>query len=310
MNKTAVCSSPAAGTKLPPPVINEEFVLPRKRVEVLGSGMSYVESGAGEPVVFVHGNPTSAYLWRNIIPHVFTRHRAIALDLIGMGESGKPDIGYRFEDHYRYLEAFVAALGLDSITFVLHDWGGALGWAYAMRNPARVKRIAFMEAVLPPRLPMQYSDFGPAEAIFRGFRTPGQGEQMVLEENLFVERVLPGSVNRTLGETARAAYRAPYCDKAHRLPTLVWPRELPVEGAPGANVALMREIGQFMKSTAMPVLAIYAEPGVLMPRASVDWYVANMHNVETAFVGQGLHYIQEDQPQAIGRALADWMRRN
>lgn len=298
--------------KLPAPDISETLSVPRHSVAVLDSAMSYLELGSGEPVLFIHGNPTSAYLWRNVMPHAAGSHRAIAVDLIGMGSSGKPDIGYTFADHYRYLEAFVDALGLPPLTIVGHDWGATLAWEYARRHPDRVKRLAFMEGVLPPAFPRpSFESMGEEMGgMFRAFKDEAKGHKLVIEDNMFVEKVLPGFVSRTLGGQAMGAYRAPYLEQAHRKPTLSWPREVPIVGEPAANVRLLADIEAFMATTAMPVLLAYAEPGVLIPPAGVGWYADRIANLETAFVGQGLHFIQEDQPDAIGRALADWIRRN
>lgn len=304
-------SANAHEAKLPAPVISEGLTIARKSVDVLGSTMSYLEDGHGKPILFIHGNPTSAYLWRNILPHVSDTHRAIAVDLIGMGHSGKPDIEYSYTDHYAYLEAFVEALDLRDITLVVHDWGATLGWDYARRNPDRVIRIAFMEGVLPPAFPItDISAMGETGGALTAMRTPGQGERMVLEGNMFVEQMLPGFVNRPLGAEAMTEYRAPFLNSKDRLPTLQWPRELPIEGKPADTTTIMEEIGRFMQSTTMPTLFLYAEPGVVGPPQVADWYATHLRNIETAYIGQGFHFIQEDQPNAIGRAVSDWLRRN
>ena len=297
--------------KLPRPDISEAQTLPVNKVDVLDSHIAYVEAGSGEPVLFLHGNPTSSYLWRNVLPYAAETHRAIAMDLIGMGQSGKPDIGYSYADHYAYVEGFVEAMQLTDITLVIHDWGAALGWDLARRNPDKVKRIAFMEGVLPPSFPIPSFDaMGDVGQVMKAMRDPVQGHEMVITNNMFVDVVLPGFVNRPMGAAATQAYGAPFADPAARTPTLEWPRHLPIEGEPAAMVALMADLQAFMTSTQMPTLLIYAEPGVLVPPQAVPWYTANMQNVETAFAGQGFHFFQEDQPHAIGRALTDWMRRN
>ena len=300
----------ALDAKLPPPLISEELFLDQKYVPVLDSEMAFLEDGDGAPVLFIHGNPTSSYLWRNIIPYVADTHRAIAVDLIGMGASGKPDIGYTFDDHAAYLDGFIEALDLHNITLVVHDWGATLGWDYARRNPDRVARIAFMEGVLPPAFPVTdiaaMGDVGKALADLRS----DKGHEMVIEGNMFVEQMLPGFVNRTLGAEAMRHYRAPYLEEAARKPTLQWPRELPIEGAPARTTELMSNIAAFMAETDMPVLALYAEPGVVGTGAAIAWFRKTIPNVETVFIGQGLHFVQEDQPDAIGRAIDDWMRRN
>lgn len=298
--------------KLPVPTISETLSIPQKSVDVLGSRMTYLELGEGEPVLFVHGNPTSSYLWRNVMPYVAKRHRAIAIDLIGMGASAKPDIGYSFADHYRYFSHFIEALGLRNLTLVGHDWGAALAWEYARRNPREVKRLAFMEGVLPPGFPVPSYQAMDAEMgnMFRAFNDPVEGPKLVMDENMFVEKVLPGFVNRTLGDEAMAAYRTPFLARGDRKPVLAWPREVPIGGEPASTADVLGKIAIFMAQTKMPVLLLYANPGVVLPPAAVDWYVGRIANLETSFVGQGFHFIQEDHPDAIGRAIADWMRRN
>lgn len=307
-NSPLLAQEPA---KLPAPEISEELSIPRHSVDVLGSQMSYLETGSGEPVLFIHGNPTSAYLWRNIMPYVADDHRAIAIDLIGMGHSGKPDIAYSYEDHYRYLAAFIDKLGLEGITLVAHDWGAALAWDFARQNPGRIKRIAFMEGVLPPSFPIpSYEAMGPTGEALRALRDPEQGRELVIGQNMFVEQMLPGFVNRPLGEQAMREYRLPYLAPGARLPTLQWPRELPIGGEPAEAERLMADIAAFMRQTEKPTLFFYASPGVVGPAAVADWYSANLKQIETLYVGQGLHFIQEDQPEAIGRGLRDWIRRN
>ncbi len=298
--------------KLPRPAIAETLSVPRKSVDVKGSRMTYLEMGTGDPVLFVHGNPTSSYLWRNILPYAAKGHRAIAVDLIGMGRSSKPDIDYSFLSQYDYFSAFIHALGLKNLTLVGHDWGAALAWEYARRHPGRVQRIAFMEGVLPPGFPVPSLEaMGPEMGdMFRAFRDPVEGSKIVMDENIFVEKVLPDFVNRALGEEAMAAYRAPFLLRGDRRPVLAWPREVPIGGEPAFTAAVLGKVSDFMAETRMPVLLLYADPGVLVPPAAVDWYVGRIVNLETNFIGQGLHFIQEDQPDAIGRAIADWMRRN
>lgn len=301
-----------SGAQLPPVEIREDLSYDYRSVDVLGSKMSYFEDGEGENVLLIHGNPTSAYLWRNIVPNVADAHRAIAVDLIGMGRSEKPDIGYKFADHYRYFEGFIEALGLEDVTLVGHDWGATLAWEYARRNPDRVRRLAFMEGVLPPTFPKpSYESMGEELGnMFRSFNDAVKGPELVVEANMFVEQVFPGFVNRPLGEKAMSVYRAPFVDKADRQLTLTWPREIPIAGDPPSNVEMLNEIAGFMGTTEMPVLFVYVDPGVVAPPEVVGWYTERISNVETAYVGRGLHFFQEDHPEATGRALADWMRRN
>ena len=295
-----------------PPAISETLTIERKSVEVLGSRMTYLEQGSGAPVVFVHGNPTSSYLWRNVMPRISETSRTIAVDLIGMGHSDKPDIDYSFADHYRYFSAFIDALGLDEVTLVAHDWGTVVAWEYARNNPDKVVRLAFMEGVLPPTFPGESfealgEDLG---NTFRALKDPELGREMVIEKNLFVEHLLPLHVIRPLGEEAMAEYRAPYPTEESRKPLLAWPRQVPIAGEPAETVSVLNNIAAFMGETEMPVLLAYASPGVAIPPAAVPWYIKRIDNLETAFVGAGKHFIQEDQPEAISRAVADWMRRN
>ncbi|SDZ39985.1 haloalkane dehalogenase [Jannaschia faecimaris] len=301
-----------SGPRLPAVTVSEELTIARQEIPVLETTMSYLEEGKGDPVVFLHGNPTSAYLWRNVIPFVSATHRAIAPDLIGMGHSGKPDLDYTFQDHARHLDAFVDALGLTEITLVGHDWGAALAWDFARRHPDMVVRLAFMEGLLPPAFPQaSYEAMGEEMGdMFRDMRDPEQGRQMIMEDNMFVEGILPMMVNRPLGDAAAAEYRAPYETVESRLPTWMWPREVPIGGEPTSSVQLLNDIGTFMGETEMPVLLAYAEPGALVPPQAVPFYTGLIDDLETAFVGQGLHFIQEDQPVAIGRAISDWLRRN
>jgi len=298
--------------KLPRPVISESNQLHKKSIDVLGSKMSYLETGKGEPVIFIHGNPSSSYLWRNIMPYVVPQGRAIAVDLIGMGESDKPDIDYTFEEQYKYFSFFVDALNVKHVTLVGHDWGATLAWEYARRNSEKVRKLAFLEGVLPPAFPVASFELMGEEMgnMFRAFKDPVKGEKLIIQDNMFIEKILPRFVNRTLGKEAMETYRAPFIKPEYRKPVLAWPRQVPIAGEPEFTVKVLNSINQFMGETNMPVLLIYADPGVVIPPLAVDWYVTKILNLETAFVGQGLHFIQEDQPDSIGRAIADWMRRN
>ena len=300
----------AAPPKLPSPVIDETAPTDYKFVSVKNSKIAYIDRGEGDVVVFLHGNPTSSYLWRNILPYLEDSHRVIALDLIGMGQSGKPDIDYSFSDHNAYLTAFIEKLGLEDITFVGHDWGATLAWYYAANNPDRVKQVAFMEGVLPPLFPIEtYDVLGEVGTPLKSFRETQAGANQVLDNNVFVEGMLPNLILRPLGETAMSVYREPFPNRKTRKPTLAWPRELPVDGKPAHTVKAMEEIAAFMGETEIPTLMIYVDPGVATPATAIDWYVDTITNIETRYVGQGLHFFQEDHPVAIGTALEDWLRR-
>ena len=294
------------------PAISSEFPFEAHHVEIKGSKMHYVDEGEGDPILFLHGNPTSSYLWRNIIPYATPFGRAIAVDLIGMGKSGKPDIDYRFENHAEYLEAFIDELKLTNITLVVHDWGSALGMDFARRNPERVKGIVFMEAIVPPAMPIpSYEAMGGGGEFFRNVRTPGVGEEMILQNNMFVEVVLPemGTV-RKLTDAERQAYRAPYPTPENRKPTLVWPRELPIAGEPADVMGIVERNGAWLHETHIPKLMFYAEPGAFGGPEVAAYFAENLKNIETNYVGPGYHYIQEDHPHMIGRELADWLRRH
>ena len=278
----------------------------RKRVAVLDTEMAFVETGKGDPVVFLHGNPTSSYLWRNVIPHVETRARCLAPDLVGMGDSGEtPDGSYRFADHARYLDAWFEALGLtENVTLVGHDWGGALGFYWAQRNPETVRGIAYMETIVRP-----FSwDEWPEEArgIFRALRSE-EGEELVLENNAFVERILPSSVLRELSEEEMEAYRRPYPTQGSRRPTLVWPRELPIDGEPEDVAEVVTGYSRWLAESEVPKLFVDAEPGVILTGAQRE-FCRTWKNQEEATV-RGAHFVQEDSPQEIGEAIAAFVAR-
>jgi haloalkane dehalogenase len=280
-----------------------------KTVEVNDSFMAYAESGAGVPVVFLHGNPTSSYLWRNVIPHVAGQARGLAPDLIGMGESGKPDIGYRFVDHVRYLDAWFEALELDEFVIVGHDWGGALGLDYAKRHPGKVKGIALIETFLRP---LTWAEFPPQGAqLFRDIRSP-KGEEMILQNNTFIEFNLPFGVKSGLAKKDHDVYRAAFPDPASRLPTLLWPREIPINGQPADVHQRVLDYGQWAKdSTEVPKLIMTVEPGVGMGSPETTAWAKEIYaSAEIASVGPGGHHAPEDQPDAIGQAVARWITRH
>jgi len=278
---------------------------PRRRIRVLDSEMSYVDVGEGVPIVFLHGNPTSSYLWRNIIPFVAGEGRCLAPDLIGMGQSGESPTGaYRFADHARYLDAWFDALELTrEVVLVLHDWGSALGFHWARRNPEHVAAIAYMEALVQPR---RWEDFAHGrDAIFRALRSEA-GERMVLDENFFIETVLPKSILRGLSAEEMAAYRAPFTARADRMPTLVFPRELPIDGEPADVVAAVEAYGAWMAHNDLPKLFINAEPGALITGRARDF--CRTWKSQREITVAGIHYIQEDSADEIGIALRDFVR--
>lgn len=279
----------------------------RKRIAVLDSEMAYVDEGSGAPIVFLHGNPTSSYLWRNVIPEVLPVGRCLAPDLIGMGDSGKSSDGsYRFVDHARYLDAWFDAMNFsEKMVLVVHDWGSGLGFHWARRNPERVRGIAYMEAIV---MPLTWDDWPEAaRRIFQGMRSEA-GEEMVLEKNVFVERILPASVLRGLTEAEMSVYRAPFVNPGEsRRPTLTWPRQIPIEGEPEDVVAIADAYAKWLASEASPPkLFIDADPGtILIGRQRA--FCASWPN-QTSVSVKGLHFVQEDSPVEIGKAVADFVR--
>ncbi|MHB9753164.1 haloalkane dehalogenase [Streptomyces sp. BYX5S] len=282
-------------------------------VPVLDSFMSYVEGGTadGPAVVFLHGNPTSSHLWRHVVPHVADRARVLAPDLIGMGASGKPDIGYRFADHARYLDAWTDAVGLGDVVFVGHDWGGALAMDFAARHPGRVRGLAVVETFLRP---LSWAEMPPlGQELFRKFRAPGTGEEMVLRDNMFIEFNLTHGIDH-LSPEDHDVYRAPYPTEESRRPLLVWPREIPFDGEPADVHARMVAYGAWLgsaESAAVPKLVMHVDQGIGMGSGEVvEWAARTFTNVETVNVGAAGHHAPEDRPDEIGAALADWLRRN
>jgi len=277
---------------------------PRRRAAVLDTEMSYVDTGRGDPIVFLHGNPTSSYLWRNIIPYLSDENRCLAPDLIGMGQSGKsPSQAYRFVDHARYLDAWFEALKLTSdVTLVVHDWGSALGFHRAARYPEQIKAIAYMEAIT---LPWRWDDFGEIAGIFRRLRSQ-EGEQMVLDGNFFVEGILPRSMFRKLSDEEMTVYRAPFLAREDRLPTLVWPRQIPIEGEPADVAAIVESYGKAMSQSTLPKLLIVGEPGAIIKGRALDFCRTWPNQTEVKVKGR--HYLQEDSPDEIGRALREFVK--
>ena len=285
--------------------ISANFPYLSNYIEVHGSSIHYVEEGAGQPILFLHGNPTSSYLWRNILPHVASLGRCIAPDLIGMGKSDKPDIEYRFVDHSRYIEGFIEQMGLEDVTLVMHDWGSALGFHYAMRHESNVRGLAFMEAILAPvpSWEMFPADF---KALFQGFRTPEVGWDMIVNQNIFIEQVLPAGVVRTLTDAERDAYREPFTDPTSRTPIWRWPNEIPIEGEPPDVVEIVETYNGQLQKSALPKLLFYASPGGLVQAPMVEWCRQHLTNLQTVDIGEGVHYFQEDHPHLIGQELAKW----
>ena len=285
--------------------ISSQDNYPRKRVAVLDTEIAYVDTGEGDPVVFLHGNPTSSYLWRNVISEVEGGARCLAPDLVGMGDSGKAlDGSYRFVDHVRYIDAWFDALGLTSnMTLVCHDWGSALAFHWAHRHPERVKGIAYMEAIVGPLTWDNWPDS--ATRIFQGMRSDA-GEGMVLEKNMFVERVLPASVIRELTGEEMEVYRKPYLEPGEsRRPTLTWPREIPIEGEPTDVHEIATAYSRWLASSDVPKLFINAEPGAILTGDQRE-FCRTWPNQQEVTV-KGSHFIQEDSPAEVGDAISEWL---
>lgn len=281
---------------------------PKSFVDVLGKRMAYVEMGEGDPIVFLHGNPTSSYLWRNIMPSLSKAGRCIAPDLIGMGDSEKlsdsgPD-AYRFVDHRRYLDAFLSAMGIErNVLLVIHDWGSALGFDWANRHRSSVQGVAYMEGIVRP---MTWDEFSQkARPVFEGFRSPA-GDEMVLEKNIFVEKVLPGSILRGLTEEEMAVYRRPFQEPGEdRRPTLTWPRQIPLDGEPKDVTAIVQDYADWMAENELPKLFIDADPAAILIGPQRDFCRSWKNQTEVQV--KGLHFIQEDSPEEISAALVEWV---
>jgi len=282
----------------------------KKTIDVGGKRMAYVERGEGDPIVLLHGNPTSSYLWRNVIPHLEDRGRCIAPDLIGMGDSDKLDepgpASYRFVEHRDYLDAFLDSLGVrENVTLVVHDWGSALGFDWANRNRGSVKGIAYMEAIVKP---MTWSEWPEqVRELFQAFRSQA-GEEMILDKNVFVERVLPGSVLRELSEAEMEVYRRPYRNPDEdRRPTLTWPREIPLDGEPADVAGIVQSYADWLSGSDLPKLLVRAEPGAILTGPMLEF--ARSWRAQEEVTVEGNHFVQEDSPDAIGRAVRSWRER-
>ena len=291
-------------------MIAADMAYPKQYREVFGKRMAYVDVGSGDPIVFLHGNPTSSYLWRNLIPHVQEHGRCIAPDLIGMGDSDKiersgPD-SYRFSEHRDYLEELLIDIDANqNVILVVHDWGSALGFDWANRHREAVSGIAYMEAIVRP---LTWDEWpAAARSIFEGFRSDG-GEEMILERNLFVERVLPNSIIRELTDAEMNAYRAPFRTAGEdRRPTLTWPRQIPIDGEPEDVTLIVSDYAEWLQAANVPKLLINARPGSILVGNQLEFCRGWPNQTEVNV--DGLHFIQEDSPDDIGRAVAEFVTR-
>ena len=290
--------------------ISAAFPYQKHRRRVLGSEMAYVEVGQGDPIVLLHGNPTSSYLWRNVLPHLQPRGRCIAPDLIGMGDSDKlPESGpgsYRFVDHRRYLDALLEALDVhERVTLVLHDWGSALGFDWANRHREAVKGIAYMEAIVGPQSWDHWDKFEMRPAL-QALRSEA-GEAMILRDNFFIEQILPKAILRTLSVEEMAEYRRPFAEPGERRrPTLTWPREIPIEGEPADVAAIAAAYADWLGTSNVPKLFLKAEPGAILANDTLVNLVRVWPALTETTVA-GVHFVQEDSPDEIGKAIVDWM---
>lgn len=288
--------------------ISSDFRFQSRFVDVLDSTMHYVDESVfvdyETTFLLLHGNPTSSYLWRNIIPYLTPLGRVIAPDLIGFGKSGKPDCEYCFQDHIKYLDSFIKELNLKNIVLVVHDWGGALGFNYAMRNEHNIKGIVFMETFCKP---MEWRDLKPlTRFVFKQFRDPIKGQKWNGKYNLFLRFILQSAIVRNLSHTEKQKYFEPFQTIESRKPIVKLPQELPFWGEETLNTEIVSEYYQWLKTTKIPKLLVYANPGVQIQQRQVEQFKVEFANLTTGFVGKGKHYIQEDQPDNIGEAIEQW----
>ena len=279
----------------------------KRFINVLGKKLAYVEKGHGDPIIFLHGNPTSSYLWRNIIPYLEDHGRCIAVDLIGMGDSEKLEdngnMTYSYQVHQEYLSEFLEIMSInENVILILHDWGSALGFNWAYDNAEKVKGICYMEAIVKP---MQWVDWNEdARGIFQGFRSAA-GEEMIFKKNLFIEAVLPGSILRKLSDEEMNEYRSPFNDETSRRPMLDWPRQIPLENEPPEICKIVESYSQWMVKNELPKLFINAEPGAILIGKQRE-FCRTWKNQKEITV-KGSHFIQEDSPNEIGSAIFDWL---
>lgn len=286
--------------------------LPKKSyMTVRNQKIAYVDVGDGRPVVFLHGNPASSYLWRNIIPYVSSGHRAIAPDLIGMGDSDKPALTHTYTESAEYLFAFLDALDIRDAVLVIHDWGSGLGWHYARTRPDRISAIAFMEAMTPPFIPYEsYESLGPFADFVRNVNTAGVGEEMIMNKNILLDQFMRhGSPNGPLPDAVMVEYNRYYPTPESRKILLDWPREIPIAGEPADVYEVAKANNDWLLASDLPMLMFHVDPGAIIPMAQAEHLQKTLKNLETVFLGKGGHFVQEDYPDEIGKALAEWLER-
>lgn len=287
--------------------ISAAFPYEYRFIEVKGSRMAYVEAGDpnGPPILLVHGNPTSAYLWRNVIPQLEAQGRVIAVDLIGMGKSDKPEIDYRFADQAAYLAGFIEAMKLEGLFLVLHDWGGGVGIDYAARHPENVRGIAMFEMAIKP-MSLKDADLA-TEYLFGRMREKEDGDALLIKDNFFVEVLLPMMSGRELSTKEMAYYRAPYKTEKSRKPVRQWPLEIPLDGVPKDNTERIGANYRWLISSDVPLFMLYADPGMIWTKKTRPSLFKELPRMKTALIGSGLHYLQEVQPTRLGTLIADWI---
>jgi len=289
--------------------LSEDFPFVSNYVNIKESSIHYVDENECRECetvfLFLHGNPTSSFLWRNIIPHLTSAGRCIAPDLIGFGKSGKPNIEYTFEDHYQYIEAFIDKLNLQNIILVLHDWGGAIGFHYARLHPEKIKGIVFMETFYKP---MEWDSLDPfARWLFRKFRDPKWGKRLNGRLNLFLRFILPFSMYHKLSKSEKQAYNAPFITPESRKPVVMFPQELPFLGSGTKNEEIAKQYYKWLQQTDIPKLLLYARPGVQIKEKDVPEIKKEIPNLTAQYIGRGKHFIQEDQPKNIGVMIFRWV---
>jgi haloalkane dehalogenase len=288
--------------------ISAAFPFESKFLAVDGSKMHYVDVGEGDPILFLHGAPTSSYLWRNIIPYLSGQARCVAVDLIGMGKSDHPDIPYRYDDHYQYLGSFIDALGIGSnLTLVLHDWGSGLGFRWAHEHQQDVRAIAFMEAMIRV---LSLDDMpGSLRMGMRMMRAPGTGWLMIDAGNIFLRKMLPDLTYAEISPEALAYYRSAFSTMASRRPLREFPRELPLDGVPADNAAVVEAYVEWLTQTDVPKLLFYGNAGVAIKEAEVAWCREHLSNLDIVDLGDAIHFVQETHPDTIGTELSRWYAR-
>lgn len=286
--------------------ISAAFPFESKYIEVKGSKIHYIDEGEGDPILFIHGNPTSSYLWRNVIPHLKNQGRCIALDHIGMGKSDKPDIEYGFKNSFEYLEGFIEKLGLKNISLVLHDWGGMMGFYYANTHRENVKAIAFMEASID--VPRFETMPGSVKIGLNMMRSNVFGPLLVKRMNIFINKMLPDLIDRKLTKEEMEYYGAPYKTVKSRNPLLAWPKDVPIKGKPELSHNKVKAYAAWLKETDIPKLCLFVTPGVALQAEDVETIKKVFKNTKLVYLGEGLHFIQEDYPHEIGSEISTWYK--